>query len=99
MSIAKVQAYDPVAMDECKHIYGDHPELTLCDEKDETLKNADALVLVTEWSEFKSPNFDVIKKLLSQAVIFDGRNLYEPGLMQQLGFKYYAIGRGDSIAS
>lgn len=96
---AKVHAYDPVAMDECQRIYGDHPGLTLCNEKDETLNNADALVLVTEWSEFKSPNFDAIKKSLSHAVIFDGRNLYEPGLMQQLGFKYYAIGRGDSIAS
>ncbi len=95
---AKVQAYDPVAMDECQRIYGEHPSLTLCDEKDETLNNADALVLVTEWNEFKSPNFDAIKKSLSQAVIFDGRNLYEPGLMQQLGFKYYAIGRGDSIS-
>ncbi len=96
---AKVQAYDPVAMDECRRIYGDHPALTLCDEKDETLKNADALALVTEWKEFNSPNFDAIKKSLSHAVIFDGRNLYEPGLMQQLGFKYYAIGRGDSITS
>lgn len=95
---AKVQAYDPVAMIECQRIYGEHPSLTLCDEKDETLNNADALVLVTEWNEFKSPNFDEIKKSLSQAVIFDGRNLYEPGLMQQLGFKYYAIGRGDSIS-
>jgi UDPglucose 6-dehydrogenase len=94
---AKVQAYDPVAMNECRRIYGEHPSLTLCDEKDETLNNADALVLVTEWNEFKSPNFDAIKKSLSQAVIFDGRNLYEPSLMQQLGFKYYAIGRGDSI--
>lgn len=96
---AKVQAYDPVAMDECRRIYGDNPELTLCDEKDDTLNSADALVLVTEWSEFKSPNFDAIKKSLSQAVIFDGRNIYEPGLMQQLGFKYYAIGRGDSVTS
>ena len=96
---AKVQAYDPVAMDECRRIYGDKPELTLCDEKDDTLNSADALVLVTEWSEFKSPNFDAIKKSLSQAVIFDGRNVYEPGLMQQLGFKYYAIGRGDSVTS
>jgi UDPglucose 6-dehydrogenase len=94
---AKVQAYDPVAMEECKRIYGDLPSLTLCDGKEETLNNADALVLVTEWNEFKSPNFDAIKKSLSQAVIFDGRNLFEPSLMQQLGFKYYAIGRGDSI--
>ncbi|MFK7816769.1 MAG: UDP-glucose/GDP-mannose dehydrogenase family protein [Gammaproteobacteria bacterium] len=96
---AKVQAYDPVAMDECRRIYEDHPALTLCDEKDDTLNNADALALVTEWKEFNSPNFDVIKKSLSSAVIFDGRNLFEPSLMQQLGFKYYAIGRGDSIAS
>jgi len=96
---AKVQAYDPVAMDECRRIYGDHPSLTLCDEKEETLKNADALALVTEWKEFNSPNFDAIKKSLSHAVIFDGRNLFEPSLMQQLGFKYYAIGRGDSIAN
>lgn len=94
---AKVQAYDPVAMDECRRIYGDHPALTLCDEKDDTLNNADALALLTEWKEFNSPNFDTIKKSLSQAVIFDGRNLFEPGLMKQLGFKYYAIGRGDSI--
>ncbi len=96
---AKVQAYDPVAMDECRRIYGDHPALILCDEKDDTLNNADALALVTEWKEFNSPNFDAIKKSLSHAVIFDGRNLFEPGLMQQLGFKYYAIGRGDSVAT
>lgn len=96
---AKVQAYDPVAMDECRRIYGDHPALILCDEKDDTLNNADALALVTEWKEFNSPNFDAIKKSLSHAVIFDGRNLFEPSLMQQLGFKYYAIGRGDSVAT
>ncbi len=95
---ATVQAYDPVAMDECRRIYADHPALTLCDEKDETLENADALALVTEWSEFKSPNFEAIKKSLSHPVVFDGRNLYEPGLMQQLGFKYYAIGRGETLS-
>ena len=94
---AKVQAYDPVAMDECKRIYKDHSALSLCDEKDETLNGADALALVTEWNEFRSPNFDAIKKSLSHPVIFDGRNLYEPSLMQQLGFKYFAIGRGDSV--
>jgi UDPglucose 6-dehydrogenase len=96
---AKVQAYDPVAMDECRRLYGDHPALTLYSEKDDTLNNADALTIVTEWKEFNSPNFDMIKNTLSNAVIFDGRNLFEPGLMNQLGFKYYAIGRGDSIAS
>ena len=96
---AKVQAYDPVAMDECRRIYGDHASLTLCDEKDDTLKNADVLALVTEWSEFKSPDFDAIKQSLSEATIFDGRNLFEPALMKQLGFTYYAIGRGDSLLS
>ena len=59
---AKVQAYDPVAMDECQRIYGDHPSLTLYENKDETLQNADGLALVTEWNEFRSPNFDAIKK-------------------------------------
>lgn len=96
---AKVQAYDPVAMDECRRIYGDHPSLTLFEDKNESLKNADALTFVTEWKEFNSPNFDAIKNSLTNAVIFDGRNLFEPSLMQQLGFKYYAIGRGDSITS
>lgn len=94
---AKVQAFDPVAMDECRRIYGDHASLTLCEDKDDTLNNADALALVTEWKEFNSPNFDTIKKGLSEAVIFDGRNLFEPTLMKQLGITYYAIGRGDSI--
>ncbi len=94
---AKVRAYDPVAMEECQRIYDDHPELTLCEEKDDTLNSADALAILTEWNEFRSPDFDKIKNTLSHAVIFDGRNLYEPSLMQQLGFKYYAIGRGDSI--
>ena len=96
---AKVQAYDPVAIDECRRIYKDHPALTLNDDKDDTLKNADVLVIVTEWNEFRSPNFDDIKKSLSEPIIFDGRNLYEPRLMEQLGFKYYAIGRGKSIAT
>ncbi len=96
---AKVQAYDPVAMDECKRIYGENEKLILCDDKEKTLKNANALALVTEWNEFKSPNFDVIKNSLTEATIFDGRNLYEPSLMQQLGFSYYAIGRGDAILS
>ena len=96
---AKVRAYDPVAMEECQRIYGEHPNLTLCEEKDETLHSADALAIVTEWNEFRSPDFDKIRKTLSNAVIFDGRNLYEPNLMQQLGFQYFAIGRGDLTTS
>ena len=94
---AKVQAYDPVAMDECQRIYGDHPQLKLCDTADQTLDSADALAIVTEWNEFRSPDFTKIQKSLSNPVIFDGRNLYEPSLMKQLDLQYYAIGRGDSL--
>ncbi len=95
---AKVRAYDPVAMQECQRIYGDHPGLILCEDKNETLNEADALVIVTEWNEFRSPDYEKIKKTLSHAVIFDGRNLYEPNLMQQLGIRYFAIGRGESVS-
>lgn len=93
---AKIQAYDPVAMNECKRIYGDHPQLTICKTANDTLESADALAIVTEWNEFRSPDFTKIKNSLSNSAIFDGRNLYEPSLMQQLGFKYFAIGRGNS---
>ncbi len=94
---AIVQTYDPVAMDECQRIYGDHSQLKLCSNTDQTLDSADALAIVTEWNEFRSPDFTKIKKSLSNPVIFDGRNLYEPSLMKQLGLEYFAIGRGDSL--
>ena len=90
----KVRAYDPVAMPECERIYGRRAELTLCKSADETLDGADALAIVTEWQEFRSPDFDFIKSKLRSAVIFDGRNLYEPSQMETAGFSYYAIGRG-----
>jgi len=93
---ATVRAYDPVAMDECRRIYGARADLTLCQTSDETLKGADALIIVTEWREFRSPDFDGIKRTLSTPVIFDGRNLYDPAQMAAAGFNYYAIGRGDS---
>ncbi len=94
---AKVQAYDPVAMDECKRIYGDHSQLSLCENANDVLNSADVLAIVTEWNEFRSPDFTKIKNSLREAAIFDGRNLYEPSLLNQLGIKYFAIGRGDSI--
>ena len=94
---ANIQAYDPVAMNECHRIYGEHPQLQLCDNANLTLNSADALTIVTEWNEFRSPDFTKIKSSLVHPVIFDGRNLYEPKLMQQLGFKYFAIGRGNSL--
>jgi UDPglucose 6-dehydrogenase len=91
---AKVRAYDPVAMPECRRIYGERADLNLCGSSAETLQGADALVIVTEWREFRSPDFDQIKAALRAPVIFDGRNLYDPAQMARTGFSYYAIGRG-----
>jgi UDPglucose 6-dehydrogenase len=91
---ATVRAYDPVAMPECRRIYGERHDLTLCKTSPEALKGADALAIVTEWQEFRSPDFDFIKGALRGPVIFDGRNLYDPAHMQRAGFSYYAVGRG-----
>ena len=93
---AKVRAFDPAAAKEAKRIWGDRADLTLTTRAREALDGADALVIVTEWKEFRSPDFDHLKKTLTAPVIFDGRNLYDPVAMRKQGFKYYAIGRGDS---
>lgn len=95
---ARVRAYDPVAMGEAKRLYGERPDLTLCTHAAETLDGADALAIVTEWQEFRSPDFDLLKEKLAAPVVFDGRNLYDPALMARRGFTYYAIGRGASVA-
>jgi UDPglucose 6-dehydrogenase len=92
---ASVRAYDPVAMAETRRIYGERPDLTLCSSSAEALTGADALAIVTEWKEFRSPDFDGIKASLKHPVIFDGRNLYDPAQMARAGFSYYAIGRGQ----
>jgi UDPglucose 6-dehydrogenase len=94
---AKVRAYDPVAMPECLRIYGHRPDLSLCQSSHEALEGADALAIVTEWREFRSPDFDHIKSALHTPVIFDGRNIYDPEQMAQAGFSYYAIGRGKTL--
>jgi len=94
---AKVRAYDPVAMPECLRIYGQRPDLTLCKTGPDALNGADALAIVTEWHEFRSPDFDAMKSALNTPVIFDGRNLYDPAQMAQAGFSYYAIGRGKTL--
>ncbi len=90
---AAVQAYDPEAMEEARRIYGERPDLTLCEDSHATLAGADALIVVTEWQAFRSPDFDLIKKSLSSPTIFDGRNIYDPATLDSLGFTYYAIGR------
>ena len=92
---AKVQAYDPVAMPECGRIYGERADLVFCKTSPDALQGADALVIVTEWQEFRSPDFDFIKRTLRSPVIFDGRNLYDPAQMAETGFSYYAVGRGQ----
>ena len=94
---AKVRAYDPVAGEEAHRIFGDRDDLALVDTAPEALEGADALVIVTEWQEFRSPDFDAIKSQLSQPVIFDGRNLYDPAFVKRFGLNYYAIGRGERL--
>jgi UDPglucose 6-dehydrogenase len=95
---ARVQAYDPIAANEARRIYGDRPELTLVRRADAALEGADALAIVTEWREFRSPDFRLIKRTLRDPAVFDGRNLYDPRVMREHGLKYFAIGRGDSVA-
>ena len=92
---ATVRAYDPEAMEEARRIYPDQAGLEFCESGLAALDGADALAIVTEWQEFRSPDFDRIKEALTEPVIFDGRNLYEPELLRTLGLTYYAIGRGN----
>ncbi|MDD5632483.1 MAG: UDP-glucose/GDP-mannose dehydrogenase family protein [Methylococcales bacterium] len=91
---AAVRAFDPEAMEEAKRIYGDKQGLTFVDTAEEALQGANALIVVTEWKNFWSPDFDLIKNSLKDPVIFDGRNLYQPELLKKQGITYYAIGRG-----
>lgn len=89
---AKIKAYDPVAMNECRRRIGHTIEYA--NDQYEALIDSDALVVVTEWSEFRAPNFTVMGKLMKNKAIFDGRNIYEPAEIKDLGFRYYGIGRG-----
>ena len=90
---ATVTAYDPVAMTESRRIFGDEPRLAYAERPMQALDNADALVIVTEWKEFRSPDFDVIKAKLKSPLIFDGRNIFDPALPRQAGLSYLSIGR------
>ena len=95
---AKVRAYDPEARHEAQRIFGERDDLVLCDSAAQALEGADALVVVTEWKQFRSPDFGALKQALGDAVIFDGRNLYAPADVEAAGIAYYGIGRGRSIA-
>jgi UDPglucose 6-dehydrogenase len=96
---AKVRAYDPVAAHETGRIYGERADFALVEHAHDALDGADGLAIVTEWQEFRSPDFEHIKATLREPVIFDGRNLYDPGFVKQFGLTYYGIGRGASIAT
>ena len=93
---AKVRAYDPVAGGEAKRIYANNPDFLVCKSAYEAAEGADALAIITEWQEFRSPDFERLKKLLKAPLIFDGRNLYDPGMVGRFGLTYYAIGRGKA---
>ena len=94
---ARVQAYDPEAMDEARRIFGERADLCLCGSAGEALQGADALVVITEWKQFRSPDFVRLQATLADAVVFDGRNLYEPAEVEAAGLAYYGIGRGRSL--
>ena len=93
---ARVRAYDPAAGDTAHGLYGARDDLVLCDSRDAALDGADALVVVTEWAEFWSPDFAAVKRSLRTPAIFDGRNLYDPALLRELGFDHFPIGRAAS---
>ncbi len=90
---AKIVAFDPVAFAEAAHLLGDNPNVKLASSAMEALNGVDALAIVTEWKTFRAPDFAAMKAALKLPVVFDGRNLYEPDAMEELGFEYYPIGR------
>jgi len=90
---AIVKAYDPVAMKETKHLLGN--SITYCKDAYEALLDADALLIITEWPEFRVPNYKIMERLMKNKLIFDGRNIYEPSEMNEMKFIYYSIGRNS----
>lgn len=95
---ARVRAYDPEAMQECARIYGERSDLVLCESKQAAVEGADALVICTEWKAFRTVDFAWLRQCLKENVVVDGRNLYAPQDVKAAGLRYYAIGRGDSLA-
>lgn len=96
---AKVRAYDPEAMHECERIYGERPDLQLCDSREEAIEGADALVICTEWKTFRTVEPDWLKQSLNYPIVVDGRNLFDPITMSDAGLLYYAIGRGKQSST
>ncbi len=94
---AHVHAYDPAASQHAHRLFGEHSQFTLCDEMTTVLDNADVLAIVTEWDEFKHPDFSLIRDKLRYPAIFDGRNIYDPNTVREYSLNYYAIGHGDTI--
>ena len=92
-----MRAYDPEAADEARRIFGDRDDLAFCGSADEALAGADALVVVTEWKQFRSADLAQVRAKLADAVIFDGRNIYRPEDAEEAGLAYYGIGRGRSV--
>jgi UDPglucose 6-dehydrogenase len=90
---ATIVAYDPVAMPEARRVFGDAPHIAYAATPMAAVTDADALVVVTEWKEFRSPDFDALRAALKQPLVFDGRNLYEPALVRAAGLEYFSIGR------
>jgi UDPglucose 6-dehydrogenase len=90
---ASVTAYDPEAMENTRYVFGDN--IKYANDSSECVMGADALIIATEWNEFRSPDFEVLKKSLQIPIIFDGRNLFNPDDMAKTGFEYYSIGRKE----
>jgi UDPglucose 6-dehydrogenase len=90
---ARVQAHDPVAMDEARRIFGERDDLVLVDSPMAALEGADCLAIVTEWQSFRVPDFDEMARLLGDRIVFDGRNLYDPDVVARHGLGYVSIGR------
>ncbi|WP_376695202.1 UDP-glucose dehydrogenase family protein [Wenzhouxiangella sp. EGI_FJ10305] len=94
---AHVRTFDPEAMEEAHRIFGDRDNLEYCDSAETALSGVDALIIITEWKQFRSPDFEKLKQRLADRTVFDGRNLFEPEEMEQAGLAYYGIGRGRSV--
>jgi UDPglucose 6-dehydrogenase len=92
---AAIVAYDPIAMDEARKVFGERDGIAYAKSPLAALEGADALVIVTEWKEFRSPDFDAVKRALKAPLVFDGRNLYDPAFVRSQGLEYFPIGRAN----